>query len=119
VATHALVTGPISGRIPISHDRHPEGFVNVTDDVIYSDDHDHILAVAHAIEMEHHARGSHPTQLECKHLDDVAAHPNGVDPDRRAQHRATHAALNDRIAANVPHVVTANPLHVTLSQVGA
>lgn len=96
----ALVTGTtISGRIPISHPRHPDGWVNVTPDVIYSDDVEHLQAVAHAIEVEHVARGTHPTQLECAHLDDPTMHPHGVDPARRGQHRAQHAALNVRVGA--------------------
>jgi hypothetical protein len=61
MATHALVTGPgITGRIPIEHDRHPEGHVDVTPAVITSDDPEHIQAIAAAIEDEHRARGTHP-----------------------------------------------------------
>lgn len=93
----AIVTGPITGRIPIRHDRHPEGHVDVTPDVLYSDDVEHLQAVAHAIEVEHHARGTHPTQLECAHLDDPTQHPHGVDQARREQHREQHAALNARV----------------------
>ena len=59
--SHALVTGPITGRIPISHDKHPQGHVDVTPDVLLLDDPEHVKAVADAIEAEHHARGTHPS----------------------------------------------------------
>lgn len=58
---HALVTGPISGRIPISHEAHPDGWVNVTPDVLYTDSEEHVKAIADAIEAEHYARGTHPS----------------------------------------------------------
>lgn len=96
---HALVTGPITGRIPISHERHPEGHVDVTPDVIISDDPAHIAAIADAIEVEHHARGTHPLQVECAYLDDPSQHPGGIDPDRRAAHRAAHDDLNAKVGA--------------------
>ena len=57
---HALITGPITGRIPIKHDNHPDGWVDVTPDVIYADDEHHVQALADAISDEHHARGTHP-----------------------------------------------------------
>ena len=57
---HALVTGPIAGRIPIKHEQHPEGYVDVTPDVVYSDDLEHIALIAEAIEDEHRVRGTHP-----------------------------------------------------------
>ena len=60
MTTHALVTGPITGRIPISHKANPEGWVDVTPDVIYSDDPKHIDALAAAISDEHTVRGTHP-----------------------------------------------------------
>lgn len=60
MAQHALVTGPIQGRIPITHDNHPEGHVDVTPDVLLFDSADEVQAVADAIEAEHHARGTHP-----------------------------------------------------------
>jgi hypothetical protein len=60
VAKHALITGPIAGRIPIKHKKHPEGHVDVTPDVLLFDDMDHVHAVAAAIEDEHRARGTHP-----------------------------------------------------------
>lgn len=57
---HALITGPISGRIPIKHEAHPEGHVDVTPDVLLFDDPELVKAVAAAIEDEHRFRGTHP-----------------------------------------------------------
>jgi hypothetical protein len=65
MATHALVTGPIVGRIPVPD--HPDGHVDVTPDVLYFEhDSDEVpaalLAVAEAIDAEHRVRGTHPEQ---------------------------------------------------------
>ena len=59
--SHALVTGPIAGHIPISHDKYPDGRVDVTPDVLLLDDLEHVKVVADAIEAEHLARGTHPS----------------------------------------------------------
>ena len=56
----ALITGPISGRIPIKHKAYPEGHVDVTPDVLLFDDQKDLDAVAAAIEDEHRFRGTHP-----------------------------------------------------------
>ena len=58
--SHALITGPIVGRIPIDHEAHPEGWVDVTPDVLMFDDLERVHAIASAIEDEHRARGTHP-----------------------------------------------------------
>lgn len=58
--TYALVTGPISGRIPIKHKAHPEGHVDVTPDVLLLDSPGQLQAVLDAIEAEHRVRGTHP-----------------------------------------------------------
>jgi hypothetical protein len=69
VATHALVTGPIVGRIPVG-DGHPDDFVDVTPPVLlFEHDDDEslppaMLAVAAAIEDEHRVRGTLPEQVE-------------------------------------------------------
>jgi hypothetical protein len=61
---HVVVTGTgISGRIPISHPAHPEGFVDVTPDSLEVADDGHAKAVCDAIEAEHYVRGTHPLQL--------------------------------------------------------
>jgi len=66
VATHALYTGPIVGRIPIDHPDHPKGWVDVTPHVLlFEHDDDEslppaMLAVAEAINAEHRVRGTHP-----------------------------------------------------------
>src|SRR5437763_1568731 len=86
---HAVVTGPIAGRIP-----HGDGFVNVTPDVVYCDTPEEALAVADSIEVEHAARGTHPLQAECANLDDPAAYPDGAPADAVQRHRAAHKALN-------------------------
>lgn len=99
MAEVAVVTGPITGRIPIKHAKHPEGFVDVTPYVVYTDDLDHAHAIADAIEVEHHVRGTHPLQTECAYLDDVTQHPNGLDPERIKAHRAAHKALNKKVGA--------------------
>ena len=57
---HALVTGPITGRIPISHENHSDGWVDVTPDVLLFDDTSALEAVAAAIDEEHRVRGTHP-----------------------------------------------------------
>lgn len=96
----ALVTGlGISGRIPINHERHPEGFVDVTPPVIYSDDPDHLQAVADAIEDEHFVRGTHPAQLAVKALDDPKQFPDGVTDEHREFAHATHREVEERVTA--------------------
>lgn len=67
MAVHALVTGPISGRIPVPD--HPDGHVDVTPDVLYFEHDgdttpDLLLKVAKAIDAEHRVRGTHPEQVE-------------------------------------------------------
>lgn len=93
---HALVTGPITGRIPTPDKSISGDFVDVTPDVLYFDSQDEALAVASAIEDEHAARGSHPVQLECAYLDDPSQHPGGVPKDRIDEHRKAHKALNKK-----------------------
>lgn len=69
MAQHALITGPIQGRIPDGSG----GFVDVTPDVVYLDTKDEVQAVADAIEVEHAVRGSHPIQAECAVLGPINA----------------------------------------------
>ena len=65
---HALVTGPIKGRIPTPHKDIPSNFVNVTPDVLYFDTPEAASLVADAIEAEHHARRTYDDrQLRCDH----------------------------------------------------
>jgi hypothetical protein len=88
---HALVTGPIQGRIP-----HGDGFLNVTPDVLTFDSVEEAQAAADSIEIEHAARGTHPLQAECSHLDDPTAFPDGAPDELLQQHRAMHKALNKK-----------------------
>lgn len=55
-----LVTGPITGRIPIDHPDHAEGWVDVTPDALEFETLEQAQAVADAIEDEHNFRGTHP-----------------------------------------------------------
>jgi len=55
---HALITGPITGRIP-----HDGGFIDVTPDVLYFDDQASAIKAAESIAEEHYVRGTHPAQL--------------------------------------------------------
>lgn len=87
---HALVTGPITGRIP-----HGDGHFDVTPDVLYFDSADEAQAVAASIEAEHAVRGSHPLQVECATLSDPVLAPEFPDEVLEA-HRAAHKALNER-----------------------
>jgi hypothetical protein len=96
---HALVTGPITGRIPTPSKDFPHDFYDVTPDVVYFDDQGHVLALADAIEVEHHVRGTHPLQTECAALDDPVKFPDGPPADVVARHRAEHAALNEKASA--------------------
>lgn len=89
--THALVTGPIAGRIP-----HGDGHLDVTPDVLYFDTLAEAKAAADSIEVEHAVRGTHPVQLECSVLDDPEIRPEGVHPDVIKAHRAAHKALNKK-----------------------
>ena len=57
---YALVTGPITGRIPIDHAAFPQGHVDVTSPVLLFDSTDEVEAVAAAIDDEHRIRGTHP-----------------------------------------------------------
>jgi hypothetical protein len=85
---HALVTGPITGRIP-----HADGFHDVTPDVLYFDTEDEAKAVADSIEAEHAARGTHPVQTECAVL---SQHADEFPEATHQAHRAAHAALNEK-----------------------
>lgn len=87
MAQHALVTGPISGRIP-----HGDGHLDVTPDVLYFDTPGEAQAAADSIELEHAARGTHPVQQECPVLS-AHGHP---DPAVIEAHQAAHAALNQK-----------------------
>jgi len=89
--THALVTGPITGRIP-----HGDGFVDVTPDVLLFDSADEAAKVADAIEVEHAVRGTHPLDAECAHLDDPEAYPDGSPSEIRKAHQAAHKALKKK-----------------------
>jgi hypothetical protein len=98
MATHALVTGPISGRIPVK-----DSHVDVTPHVLYFE-HDDVSAppqalldVADAIEDEHYVRGTHPIELECQALDDTSQYPDLPD-EVRARHRQMHADLHTKMA---------------------
>jgi hypothetical protein len=84
MAQHALVTGPITGRIP-----HGDGFVDVTPDVVYLDSEEEARAVADSVEVEHAVRGTHPLQAQCAALD-------GAPDDVVKAHRAAHKALNEK-----------------------
>jgi hypothetical protein len=107
VAKHALITGPISGRIP-----NGDGFVDVTPDVLLFEDPEEVNAAADAIEVEHAVRGSHPIQAECEVLGPLnAALESGNADDARAlayslgvhdhkavvqAHQKAHKALNKK-----------------------
>lgn len=104
--THALITGPIQGRIPRG-----DGFVDVTPEVLYFDSEGEAAEVAEAIELEHAHRHTHPLQQECevlgplndavadKNADDalVAAHL-GVHDHKNVlkAHQEAHKALNKK-----------------------
>ena len=92
--THALITGPITGRIPTPDPAIPHDFVDVTPDVLYFDDQAHALAIADAIEDEHWARGSHPVQLAVK---DHAGRDD-VSDEERAQAKSQHDEVSKRVA---------------------
>lgn len=106
--SHALITGPIQGRIPDGHG----GFVDVTPDVVYLETEDEVTAVAEAIEVEHAHRGTHPIQAECATLgplndavqdkdtdDDVVAAHLGVHNHKSVLkgHQDAHKALNEKV----------------------
>jgi hypothetical protein len=74
--THALITGPIQGRIP-----NGDGFVDVTPEVVYFDSEEEAKAAAEAIELEHAHRGSHPIQHECEVLGPLNDAVNDKDVD--------------------------------------
>lgn len=86
--SHALVTGPIAGRIP-----HAGGFVDVTPDVLYVESEEEARAVADSIEAEHAVRGTHPVQLECAVLSEHGAE---FAPATIKAHQAAHKALNKK-----------------------
>lgn len=88
MAQHALITGPIQGRIP-----HGDGFQDVTPDVLYFDSEDEAKAVADSIEVEHAVRGTHPVQQECVVLDE---HRDEFPESAVKAHQAAHKALNKK-----------------------
>lgn len=63
---HAVLTGPITGRVPIDHEAFPDGVVDVTADVMYVGTQEEAVAVADAIEKEHVRRNTHPVQLAAR-----------------------------------------------------
>lgn len=90
--SHALVTGPITGRIPNGDG----GFVDVTPDVLLFDTEEEVAAVAEAIEVEHAVRGTHPLAAECANLNDPELHPGGAPEDVVKAHQEAHKALNKK-----------------------
>ncbi len=86
---HALVTGPITGRILTPSGDIPHDTVNVTDDVLYFDDVKIAQAVAYAIEDEQWARDSHPIQEQRRELDS--------QPDITDEERAQHQSLYEEV----------------------
>jgi hypothetical protein len=101
MAQHALITGPIQGRIPDGNG----GFVDVTPDVLLFDNEDDVTAAADAIEIEHAIRGSHPIQQACAALEagnageakrlayDLGIHDHKGTIDA---HQKAHKALNKK-----------------------
>lgn len=89
--THALVTGPIDGRIP-----HGDGFLNVTPDVIVFDTEEEARAAAEAIELEHVARGTHPVQVALANLDNPELYPDGAPAEVRKEIHTALKALNEK-----------------------
>jgi hypothetical protein len=85
---HALVTGPIVGRIP-----HGDGFLDVTPDALVFDTAEEAQAAADSIEAEHLARGSHPVQTECAVL---SQHADEFPADVISSHKTAHKALNKK-----------------------
>ena len=85
---HALITGPITGRIP-----HGDGFHDVTPDVLMFATVEEAQAFADSIELEHAARGTHPVQLECEVL---RQHADEFPAGTVEAHQAAHAALNSK-----------------------
>lgn len=57
---HALVTGPIVGRIPCPDKCVKGDHIDVTPDVLLFDTLEEVNAVAAAIADEHTVRGTHP-----------------------------------------------------------
>lgn len=95
MAEVALVTGPITGRIPTPDKAIDGDFTDVTPDVLVFSDVKQAEAVAAAIEVEHYTRGSHPVQVQCAELD---AQPDITD-EERAQHRKLHTQVKKRVGA--------------------
>ena len=99
MATHALVTGPISGRIPTPHDEVPDDYVDVTPDVLYfeGDDTENpppaLLAVADAIEEEHWVRDTHPVQVQCRELHDQP----DITEEALEQHSKLHTEIKTKV----------------------
>jgi adenine-specific DNA glycosylase len=91
--THALVTGPIAGRVPVG-----DSHVDVTPDVLYfeHDDADNppqaLLDVAAAIEDEHYVRRSHPLETECAALNEQDA-----SEEAKKAHQGRHAELHAKM----------------------
>lgn len=65
---HALVTGPITGRIPTPSTAFPHDYYDVTPEVLYFEDSTHVEELAAAIEVELAVRGEHPLGAEDPHV---------------------------------------------------
>lgn len=90
---HAVVTGPITGRIPTPDGAIPHDFVDVTPDVLYFDTEELAVSVAHAIEDEHYVRDTHPVQEQCRELH--------AQEDISDEEMEAHRALHDEVKARV------------------
>lgn len=89
--THALVTGNITGRIP-----HGDGFVDVTDPIVYVDSEEEAKAIAESIDIENTIRHNHPLDQECDDLDNPVLHPEGVPDEVRQAHQEAHKAMKKK-----------------------
>lgn len=106
---HVVLTGPISGRIPIDNPAFADGVVDVTEGVLHVDSVEQAQAVAHAIEVAHVTRGTHPVQQAERALKaDAQAVAKGAakrfHDDVRAGHEQQKADLAKRVGLKVEEI---------------
>ncbi len=105
MADYAVLTGAVSGNIPITHEAFPTGVVDVTPGVLMVGSQDEADAVAAAIEKHLVRLGTHPVQLADRALrrDAKTAKIRGVSlPDGlRETHEQQMKDLAERTGEDV------------------
>lgn len=92
---HAVITGPITGRVETPDPLVPADSVQVTPDVLYLDTQEQAVALADAIEDTLWQRGTHPLHEQLAELEAQA----DVTPQQVADHKRLIDAKDKTVRA--------------------